>query len=317
MRAASGNMAVAIVNWNTRDLLRGCLRSVLADAPGEVVVVDTGSTDGSVEMVRDEFPGVRLVTLPHNPGYGAGCNAGVRASGAEYVLVLNSDTRVTPGSIARLAGSLGASPRAGVVGPRLLNPDGSPQRSIYPFPGPVARVFVHEPLASSAWIVPALRERYATGWRRSVPRRVPWVLGAALAIRRRAFDDVGGFDETFEMYFEEVDFCWRLRARGWDTLFAPSVEIVHLGGASTRQRRAAMRLRYELSLLQFHRRHHRGATRLFGLGAVRLHAAARYLRDALLYRATSDPARRSELRDDLTAWRAVLRATPSAESTTG
>jgi GT2 family glycosyltransferase len=304
-------MAVAIVNWNTRDLLRQCLTSVLVDAPIEVVVVDTGSSDGSAEMVRREFPTVRLVTLPHNPGYGAGGNAGVRSSSAEYVLVLNSDTMVAAGALFALTAILDAEPKVAVAGPRVLNVDGSPQRSFYPFPSPAARFFVHEPLATLASFVPSLRERYVPGWRQAVRRRVPWVLGAALAIRRTAFEEVGGFDESFGMYFEEVDLCWRLRARGWVTLFAPVADVVHVGGASTRQRRAAMRARFELSLMQFHRRHHRGATLLLAVGIVRAQAAARYLRDIVRYWATMSAERRAQLGEDLAAWRAVLRASPS------
>lgn len=301
-------MAVAIVNWNTRDLLRRCLESVLAEAPPEVVVVDTGSTDGSVEMVQDEFPSVRLTVLSSNPGYGAGCNAGIRASRADYILVLNSDTVVSPGALGALTAVLDREPRTAIVGPRVLNPDGSLQRSCYPFPSPAARVLLHEPFASLAALNPSLREKYVGRWRQQRMRRVPWVLGAAFAVRRTAFEEVGGFDESFVMYFEEVDLCWRLRARGWDTLFAPVTAVVHVGGASTSQRRSAMRARFELSLMQFHRRHQRGATLRLALAIVRGQAAARYVRDGVRYLASGDRAHRKRLAEDLAAWREVMAA---------
>lgn len=299
-------MAVAVVNWNTRELLRQCLRSVLAGPATEVVVVDNGSSDGSAEMVRREFPGVRLEVEPSNPGYGAGCNTGVRATAADFVLVLNSDTIVPPDALPALSAVLDAEPRAAIVGPRLLNPDGTPQRSVYPFPGPVARLLLHQPFATLVETLPPLRRRYVGRWWGGRTRVVPWVLGAAFAIRRTAFEEVGGFDESYEMYFEEVDLCYRLGRRGWRTLFAPVTTIVHLGGASTAQRRSDMRARYELSLIRFHRRHDRGLTRAAGVGLVRGQAALRYLRDTVRRRLSTDAGRRAALADDLTAWRSVL-----------
>ena len=295
-----------IVSWNTRKLLRECLASVVAQAPTEVVVVDNGSTDGSAAMVREEFPAVTLLLLGANPGYGAAANAGVRACRSEHVLVLNSDTVLRPGGLAAMADVLDRSERAAIVGPRIVSPDGSLQRSCYAFPGFLARVFRWEPFATAAALVPGLRERYVGRWNYDRPGRVPWVLGAALAIRRAAFEEVGGFDPSFRMYFEEVDLCYRLRLCGWDTLFAPVTEVIHIGGASTRQRRSEMLAQYEISLIQFHRRHHRGAALALSLGTVRLLAGARLLRDTIRYRASPDGPRRASLAGDCAAWRKVL-----------
>jgi GT2 family glycosyltransferase len=299
-------MAVAIINWNTRDMLRRCLHSVLAEAPVEVVVVDNGSSDGSADMVAQEFPTVTLKVLAANPGYGAGCNAGVRACTAEYVLVLNSDTLVRPGALAALTGVLDRQERAAIVGPRIVNPDGSLQPSCYPFPGPAARLFRREPFATVAAWVPWLRERYVGRWRYDRLRRVPWVLGAAFGIRRTSFEEVGGFDETFVMYYEEVDLCFRLRAHHWETLFAPVTDVTHIGGASTSQRRGEMLARYELSLIAFHRRHDRGMALALGVGVVRLHAAVRFLGDAIRYRLTSGREQRERLAEDLAVWRDIM-----------
>jgi GT2 family glycosyltransferase len=301
-------MAVVIVNWNTRDLLRDCLRTVLAEAPPEVVVVDNGSTDGSAEMVRRECPTVELLVLASNPGYGAGCNAGIRATSAEHVLVLNSDTLLEPGALAALGAALDASPTAAVAGPRILNPDRSVSRSAFPFLGPGATLFHHEPFASIAAVFPPLRDRYMGPWRPARAGAVPWVLGAALAIRRRAFDEVGGFDESYEMFCEELDLSWRLRERGWRTVYAPVTDVIHVGGASTRQRRGAMQARLQMSVIQFHRRHHRGATLRLALGILRAKAIARFARDAVRYRITGDRARRAELAEDMAVWRSVIAA---------
>jgi GT2 family glycosyltransferase len=250
-----GNVAVVVVSYNTRELLRACLRSVpMADSAG-IVVVDSGSSDGSVDMVRSEFPSVRTLDVP-NRGYGAAANAGFRATRSEHVLLLNSDTVLSPGSIRALGRHLDTHLGVAVVGPRLLNPDGSLQRSCFPFPTPGTVLLGETRLGALIHLVPVLRDRHPRTWRHDRVRPMPWVLGAALAIRRSAMESVGGFDERFFMYFEEVDLCFRLRERGWATHFAPVADVVHHGAASTSQQAAAMQLQYYESLARFHRYHH-------------------------------------------------------------
>lgn len=284
-------MAVAIVNWNTRDLLRTCLAAVSAEEPIQLVVADNGSGDGSVEMVRRDFPSVTLVVNPENPGYGAGANRALARCSAEYVLLLNSDTRVRPGALEALRGYLDHHERAAIVGPRLVHPDGTLQASCFPFPRPLR---------------PLTRSRA-----RSLPHDragpVPWVVGAALAIRRAAFEAVGGFDESYQMYFEEVDLSYRLRKAGWETHFTPEAEVVHLVGASTRQRRAQMLLRTRLSSIEFYRRHHRGIPLAAGLTAEYALTAGRLLRDGVRYSAARSVDQRSRLREDLAVWWELLR----------
>ena len=141
-------MAVAIVNWNTRDLLRACLSSCLAEAPEEIVVVDNGSYDGSIDMVRREFPSVHLKVLSANPGYGAASNIAFRLCRAPHVLLLNSDTEVRPGALAALSQALDERPQTGVIGPKLENPDGSLQQSVFPFPSPYISFLKRQPLSA-------------------------------------------------------------------------------------------------------------------------------------------------------------------------
>jgi GT2 family glycosyltransferase len=249
-------MAVVVVSFNTRDVLRDCLRSVVAAAPAEIIVIDNGSTDGSAEMVRRQFTGVRLVEA-ENRGYGAGANLGVRLSSAEYVLVLNSDTLLTDNAIPALGRYLDVNPRAGVAGPRLRNADGSLQPSCSAFLGTFRLALEKSPLARPLARVPAVRERlFLVHSSHDRPRRVPWVVGAALAIRRSAFEAIHGFDESFFMYAEEVDFCYRLGRSGWETHFAPVTDIVHLGAASTIAYGSAMDTRRITSAVQFYRRHY-------------------------------------------------------------
>lgn len=284
-------IAVAVVNWNTRDLLADCLRSVLAQMPCELVVADNGSGDGSVEMVRREFPAATLVVSPENPGYGAGANRAVARCTTEYVLLLNSDTTLAPGALDALSGYLDRHERAAIVGPRLVHPDGTPQESCFRFPRPI------RPLTrAKAGSLPHDRAG-----------PVPWVLGAALALRRSAFESVGGFDEAYEMYFEEVDLAYRLRKAGWETHFTPDARVVHVGGASTRQRRAEMLLRTRLSSLEFYRRHHRGLPRAAGLTAEYGLTLGRLVRDGLRYCTTGSAEQRTRLGEDVGVWWRVLR----------
>ena len=297
-------MAVAVVSYNTRDLLRACLASV----PDGVatVVIDNASTDGSAEMVATEFPACQLIASERNPGYGAASNEAIRACQTEYVLLLNSDTTLEAGAVEALVAHLDAHPRAGIAGPRLLNPDGSLQPSCFPFPGTLAWLLENDPVAPLIGFVPALRRRTLRYVPPTESAAVPWVLGAALAIRRTAFDAVGGFDETFFMYFEEVDLCRRLRAAGWETHFVHDARVTHVGGASASQVATAMSVQHFRSALQFYRRHYRGLRLGFWLGAMRTKMLARLVRDSVRLQ-LSGPDSRARLREELNVWQRALR----------
>jgi N-acetylglucosaminyl-diphospho-decaprenol L-rhamnosyltransferase len=296
-------VAAVVVNHNTRDHLRACLASLPRTLPA--VVVDNASTDGSAEMVRAEFPDVLLLADGTNPGYGAAANRGVRACGAEYVLVLNSDTRVEPDAPEVLRAYLDAHPRAGLAGPGLLNPDGSPQASCFPFPGTLRWLLENEPVAPLAGRLPVLRERLLCANPPREAAAVPWVLGAALAVRRSAFEDVGGFDEAYFMYFEEVDLCRRLADAGWETHFVPGARVAHVGAASTSQVRASMAVQHFRSTLRFYRTHCRGPRLAFWVGTMRAKMLFRLVRDGAASR-LARPARRGALREDAAAWRRAI-----------
>lgn len=299
--------AVAVVSFETREPLRACLESVLAEGPAETVVADNGSRDGSAEMVRRDFPGVRLLVDPANPGFGAAANAAIASTSAPYVLLLNADVVLRPGALAALAGHFDRHPRAAVAGPRVLRPDGSLQPSCFPFPSPWTALLGEAHLGYPLRFVPGLRELHLRTWRHDRPRTVPWVLGAALALRRSDFVTVGGFDPGYFLFFEEVDLCWRLAAAGRETWFMPAAEVVHAGGASTGPRRAEVRLRYYASMRRFYGRHYPPARRA-GLEAVlRGVAAAAAAGTALRRLSARDPERRARLGEDLAAWRRVLR----------
>lgn len=302
-------MAVAIVSFNTRAHLEACLASVLPEAPAAVVVADNGSSDGSAEVVASAYPGVTLVANGVNRGYGPAANQAIDASESPYVLVLNSDTRLRPGALAALAAHLENHPAAGIVGPRLLNVDESPQPSCFPFPTPLHTLLQTTFLGALARSVPGVSARYRPLESPNVPRRVPCVLGAALAVRREAFAAVGGFDESFFMYSEEVDLAYRLAAADWEVHYTPLAEIVHVGGASTEQQPVEMEARRYGATREFYRKHYsRGAQRL--LVAMTTY---RMLHDLVFDSArvawTRDAAERSRLATRRAVWRRVLRET--------
>lgn len=300
----ASEIAVAVVSFNTRDLLRGCLAAAAGNGAAEVVVVDNCSTDGSVAMVRDDFPDVALEASDANGGYGAGANRAMARCSAEYVLLLNADAWIHPGTLRALVRYLDANPAVAVVGPQLLDPAGEVQTSYFPFPGTKRWLAENEPVVGVLGSIRPLRRRLLHFTRLTRPTKVPWVLGAALAIRRSAFESVGGFDEAYFMYFEEVDLCRRLQAQGWEVHYLPEAVVSHVGAASTSQVRASMIVEHFRSTLLYYRRHYRGARLAFWLTAMRAKMAARIVRDraALVVR----PSERPRLRENLAAWEAAL-----------
>lgn len=244
-------VSTVIVNWNTRALLADCLRALdgaAAGLPVETIVVDNGSSDGSVEMVRSEFPAVRVLEAGANLGFARANNLGIRAAQGRYILLLNSDTVPAAGSIAALVAFAEELPRAGIVAPRLIYPDGSEQPSWAAFPTLAAEMRganlrVRRPLPN-----PAGRPAFTTDW----------IMGAALLCRRDLFADIGLFDEAFFMYSEETDLCLRARRRGWLVCMVDDVVVVHVGGGSaSRNNLRQLHLLYENKILYFAK--HKGA----------------------------------------------------------
>ncbi len=299
----SPKTGIVIINHNTRGLVRACLDSLEIEPLPRVVVVDNGSTDGTREMLRSEYPWVTVLTNDCNPGYAAAANQGIAALKTPYVLLLNSDTLLPDGALAGLAHYLDLHEEVGILGPRLVNPDGTLQRSTFPFPTPFDVLLDSTNLARAMGCVPFLRDAYLRAWPHNRPRRVPWVLGAALMIRREAYEAVGGMDERFFMYFEEVDLCYRCKRAGWQVDFAPVTEITHIGAASTRRRRADMAVQFYASLRRFYLKHYSQLALLELTALVESVALARFLRDWVLYRRARDGETRNRLSQNLAAWR--------------
>jgi hypothetical protein len=227
--AAQPDVSVVVVTLNGCELVERCLDSV-ADA-GELIVVDHGSTDGTVELVRDRFPQARLIEQ-ENRGMGGGNNAGMRLASGRYFLLLNSDAWVVGDGLRQLVGFADAHPDAAVVGPRLRNPDGTLQRSVRAFPTLWRLATEYFFLRKLAPRTDALNSFYGGGFDHESVREADWLYGACLFVRRDAVDQVGLFDESFFMFSEEVDWCYRFHAAGWKVLFDPGAEVVHVGGGS-------------------------------------------------------------------------------------
>jgi N-acetylglucosaminyl-diphospho-decaprenol L-rhamnosyltransferase len=272
------DVAAVVINRNTREMLRACLESILKsefESNIEVWVVDSGSSDGSQAMVLGEFPGANLVYNGENTGYAKACNQGLRVTSAPYVIVMNSDTVLSADTISVVAGFLDGHPDCAAAGPRILNPDGTLQLSCREFPS-MWDAFAH---AFLGLFRPDNRysARYKkSAWDHETASEVDWVSGAFMALRRDAVDAVGGFDEGYFMYVEDVDICWRLRQAGGTVDYIGRGDVVHFVAQSSRMASTRMMLHHHVSMLRFHRRTYRGPCRHAVNMAVSIGVAARF-----------------------------------------
>jgi GT2 family glycosyltransferase len=246
-------ISVLVVSYGVKSLLERCLASLQDDGWSDVVVVDNGSPDGSAEMVRARFPWVRLIALAENRGFSAAVNLAAAAATGDALLLLNPDTAVTPGTRSGMARSLREHAPAGVIGVRQVDAEGTWQLSVGLQPGVATealRCLVQRRLDSGDRRLAARLDRWL-----AAPRPIAWVTGATLLVRRDAFDAVGGFDEGFFLYFEDIDFCLRVRESGRGVLYDPSVTVLHHRGASARVASERAAREYRRSQLRFWEKH--------------------------------------------------------------
>lgn len=316
LRTSAPRLGIVVVSYNTCELLRRCLQSTTeVTLPVEVIVVDNASTDGSPEMVRRDFPAVRLLANGENRGFAAATNQGLEIvrDEVDFVLLLNPDAWLYPGAAEELARFLVAHPRVGVAGARLLYPDGRPQEGAWRFPTLLMAFFdlfpPHGPLLGRLQ-TSFLNGRYQEE-RDDVPFPIDHPLGAAMMIRRETLAEVGHFDEAYWMYAEEVDWCRRCHAAGWAIWQAPAARVAHVGGASSSQFRGRSFVALHRSRLRFvgkwgDARHGRWYRRIIRLGMVwaTLQAWREWARRRLS---------QSELRAHLLAYGSVLRLTHTAQ----
>ena len=230
-------VSVVVVSWNTRELLRRCLESMVDEADTgriEVIVVDNASSDGSADLVHEAFPWAELLALEDNIGFGPAVNAGAARARGRWLAIANADIALRRGSLDDLLLAGERDPAAGALAPRLVLPDGTTQHSVFTFPtlGFVALLNLGVGAA-----IPALAERLLMvgAWDPERPRRVPWAIAAFLVVRRDAWESIGGFDERQWMYAEDLDLGWRLARAGYRTRYVPTAPVDHHSAASTSQ----------------------------------------------------------------------------------
>jgi len=248
------DLSVSIVAFRTPDLVRRCLTALAAERGSleiDVTVVDNASNDGSVDLVRSEFPWVSVIANSRNVGFGAAHNQVLRHARGRYWLVLNSDAAPRQGALRTLVVALDADSSLAVAGPKLLHPDGTVQPSRRRFPI-AATLFLESTQLQRFWPDNAVLRRYYVEDRGDDDAQdVDWLVGACLCLRPEAIHEVGLFDERFFMYSEETDLCRRLRARGWRVRYVPRAEVVHLEGGSSRTDLAARDQRFQSSKLRY------------------------------------------------------------------
>lgn len=266
------DVSIVIVSFNTRDLLRACLASLPAAAGPrtfETIVVDNDSRDGSDGMVEREFPGVRLIRSGRNLGFAAANNRGFAEARGRFLYCLNPDTRSHPGSIDALVRILETEREVGYVGPRLLNDDGTHQLSAYRF---------HTALTPFvSWSMLGLdrrfpHSRHATSMHHAYgcdePFRAEWLLGAAILVRRETLERAGGFDESYFLYAEEIEWCHRMARAGWRGRYAPEATVTHVRSASTSHLDDAHAFKGHDPRLLIHAHRHLSRQTLGPLGAI-------------------------------------------------
>ena len=230
------NLSIVIVNYNSRGLLRQCLKSLYKNLQGSplnyrIVVVDNNSTDGSVALVREEFPAVRLIPREMNSGYARGINTGITSIEARYYLILNPDTTIVQEkAIEQIVQFMDTHLDAGITGLKLINPNGTTQISCCQFPKFFYPLYRRTLLGRLPPFKKAVRDYLLLDWDHNETRMVPWVIGTGMIVNGSALAQVGLMDERFFMYFEDTDWCRRFWENGWKVYYLHRVEVVHYYG---------------------------------------------------------------------------------------
>ena len=282
-------LSIVVVCFNDGAVLLPCLESIYTGPPRatfEVILVDNGSLDGSIEEAHSRFPDVVIVRAGYNSGYAGGNNIGFRRASGTYVLFLNPDTTIPQGALDQLVHRADRHPRCGAAGPRVLNADGSLQKSC--FRSPCLSRFLHETLMLHR--IPGCNTMWGGNGYADTDdggeMEVEVVSGCCLLARRDLLTEIGAFDEEYFIYFEETDLCERIRAHGWRVLYTPAAEVVHLGGATTVKQRTWFRIQFERSRRRFFAKHRGRHSRLPLHAVLFLNLALRSLLGALAFVST-------------------------------
>jgi GT2 family glycosyltransferase len=253
-------LSSVIVSYRSREPLLQCLATLEADAAGlahETVVVDNDPGDRALEAIARDFPGVRGIANAENVGYARAINQGLAATRGEFVLAMNPDCVLERGSLAALIGYLRAHPRTAVVGPKILDSDGALQYSARSFPDHLTFLFNRYSLLTRLFPGNRFSRRYLlTDWDHASVREVDWVSGACLMVRRSAIAQVGGMDEAYFMFNEDVDWCRRMKLAGWAVTYVPEARVVHHIGASRKKVASKVILERHRGMIHYFHKHH-------------------------------------------------------------
>lgn len=254
------DLSIIILTHNTRELLKAAVLSIKErtnEISFETIVVDNASSDGTKEMIKSDFPDIQYIFNEKNLGFTRGNNIGIEASHGQYVLLLNSDTEVLDGALDKLVDFMNRHPECGVTGPMLLNTDGSLQYSCRRFPSYHTALFNRYSIMTKLFPQNRFSQDYLMS---SIDHRetmeVDWVSGAALMVRRKAFEETGLLDERFVSYSEDVDWCYRMHEAGWKVYFFPEAKIMHHIGQSARKHPYLYILIRHQSMYKFYRKHY-------------------------------------------------------------
>lgn len=255
---SSPQLSVIIVSWNVAGLLRDCLQSLTetrADLSLEIIVVDSASSDDTVEMVRRDFPHVQLLAQTENVGFARGNNLGMAVARGAFLFLLNPDTVVHEGALVQLVTYLQTHPQVGLVGPQLFNTDGSHQSSRRRLP--TVWTAFWESMWWQRYAPPGVLRRYYMEDRPiSVECSVDWLSGAALCVRKSIVQQVGGFDPAYFMYSEELDWCRRIGSVGWQIVYLPTAHVTHHIGRSSQQAVTSRHINFNRAKLRYIRKYH-------------------------------------------------------------
>ncbi|PID85069.1 MAG: glycosyl transferase [Chloroflexi bacterium] len=250
------DLSIIIVSWNVADLLRDCLHSIVAgrgELELQVIVVDSASSDNSVAMVRDEFPWVELLACDENVGFPKGNNLGLARANGRYVLLLNPDTVILGDALPQMMSFMRQNSGVGVLGCQLLNADGTVQSSKRRFPT-LATAFFESTWLEFAAPKGVLKRYYAEDLPDDATNDVDWVVGACMLLPTQVVAAVGGMDEAYFMYSEELDWCRRIKDSGWRVVYYPEAKIIHLVGQSSDQAVVARHINFQQAKLRYFRK---------------------------------------------------------------
>lgn len=301
------DLSIIIVNWNVRDLLAACLRSIETYHGAlkvEVIVVDSASGDDSTAMVREKFPDVILLAQTENVGFVKGNNLGLAAASGRYVMLLNPDTEVHPQALGAMVEYLDANPDVGILGPHTLNTDKTYQSTRRRFPTLLTAMVESTWLQS--WFPEAILENFYV---RDLPDdgtyEVDWVQGSALMARREVYEQIGGLDERYIMFFEELDWCKQAKMKGWKVVYKGDSYVTHHGGQSTDQVSTRKHIHFQHSKLHYFRKFHG----IFAALILRLVLIANYGIQILIEGVKGAVGHKPELRRErVLTYAAVLRS---------